>query len=119
MGAASTRSNSSETIISSFIHNSVPAPEWGTLTPYTPHIIWSVHPPEVAGAATALTGVYGDVYGCTRGVSDPVYEQSDCQNYSYTPSNKYSDNYLPAIWSCCQWAPPDSQPDRHAAVSLS
>jgi hypothetical protein len=73
----------------------------------------------MASAATTPTGVYGQVYECTRGVSPPVYESADRRNCSYTPSHKNSDGFLAAIWSCWQSAPPTHNPTVPVVVSLS
>jgi len=92
-------SNSSETIVSPSLHNNPSAPEWGALTHYTTHIIWSVHPPETQSEAITLTGVYVWVYGCTRGVTHPVYDERDYWEASYTPTTKNMDRSVSAIWS--------------------
>lgn len=88
------------------VHNSLAAPKWGTLTHSTPHIIWSVHTPEKASGATTPTGLYGWVYGCTRGGLHPVYDNRDCREAPYTPSCKVLDSNPTTIWSCSQPGPP-------------
>lgn len=69
--------------------------------------------------ATTPTKVYGYVYGCTRGVSHPVYDDAEGRNCSYTPSYKDSDGFLSAIWSCWQSVPPAHSPTIPAVASLS